>query len=80
MTVPNLSVAPARARKRPRGAARRPVGLHRLRVSDFEFDNEIGGHSCLPWLLYAGFAAYDDRAAEPRHRAATSSGQTRLEN
>src|SRR6516162_6446095 len=32
-----------------RGADRRPVGLHRGRVGDLQFDDEIGGYGGLPW-------------------------------
>jgi hypothetical protein len=39
---------------RDRGADRRPVGLHCGRIGDFEFDDELGGHGGLPWLIYAG--------------------------
>ena len=42
-----------------RGADRRPVGLHRVGIGDFEFDDEIGGHAGLPWLIYAGVQLTD---------------------
>ena len=51
-----------------RGADRRPVGLHRGRVGDLEFDDELGGHSGLPWRTIWVLAAYGPRAPEPRDR------------
>jgi hypothetical protein len=57
------SVAPARARKRPPYcvivAPTAPVGLHCFLIGDFEFDDEIGGHGGLPWLIYAGVQLTD---------------------
>jgi hypothetical protein len=49
---------------------RPPLGsrLHRFRIGDFEFDDEIGGHSGLPWRTIWGLAAYGPRAPEPRDR------------
>jgi hypothetical protein len=52
------SVAPARQETATilldRGADRRSVGLHRGGIGDFEFDDEVGRHVSLPWLIYAG--------------------------
>src|SRR5262249_56924770 len=53
---------------RDRGPDRRPVGLHRFRIGDLEFDDEIGGHGGLPWRSVWGLAAYGPRAPEPRDR------------
>src|SRR5262249_58422566 len=59
-----------------RGADRRPVGLHRVRIGDLEFDDEIGGHGGLPWRSGSGLAAYEAHAAEPRSEEHTSELQS----
>ena len=67
------SVAPARARKRPPycsivAPTARPIGLHRGRVGDLEFDDKIGGYGGLPWRTIWELAAYGPCAPEPRDR------------
>jgi hypothetical protein len=50
---------------RDHGGDRRPLGLHRFLVGDLEFDDEIGRHVRLPWLPFAGLAAYGADASDP---------------
>jgi hypothetical protein len=45
-----------------------PNAVHRGLVGDLEFDDEISRHVCLPWLPFAGSAAYGADSAEPRVR------------